>query len=140
MKVTLHEDAPAATAVSASAARTRRFLDGPILPALLGMALPNIVLVVVQALSSAVDGFYLGRLGPTALAGVALVFPVWMLMVTTSAGALGGGAGGGAAAAPYRHRTVPNRPWRTHRRGHDLDRARGARRRRRHRRQHAQAC
>jgi putative MATE family efflux protein len=63
------------------------------------MALPNILLVVVQALSSAVDAFYLGRLGPTVLAGVALVFPVWMLMVTTSAGALGGGISSSVARA-----------------------------------------
>ena len=78
---------------------TDRLLDGPILPTLLRLAVPNIVLVVVQALSSAVDGFYLGRLGPAVLAGVALVFPVWMLMVTTSAGALGGGISSAVARA-----------------------------------------
>src|SRR5437016_4955507 len=64
-------------------ARTRLLLDGPILGTLLRLALPNIVVVVVQSLSSAVDAFYLGRLGPDVLAGVALVFPLWMLMVTT---------------------------------------------------------
>jgi putative MATE family efflux protein len=79
--------------------RTQRLLDAPILPTLVRMAVPNIVLVVVQALSSAVDAFYLGRLGPAVLAGVALVFPVWMLMVTTSAGALGGGISSSVARA-----------------------------------------
>src|SRR5918911_3767475 len=79
--------------------RTMRLLDAPILPTLVRMAVPNIVLVVVQALSSAVDAFYLGRLGPAVLAGIALVFPVWMLMVTTSAGALGGGISSAVARA-----------------------------------------
>src|ERR687884_815843 len=79
--------------------RTMRLLDAPILPTLLRLALPNIALVVVQALSSAVDAFYLGRLGPDVLAGIALVFPVWMLMVTTSAGALGGGISSAVARA-----------------------------------------
>src|SRR4051812_25590005 len=68
------------------AARTRMLLQGPILPTLLRLALPNIVVVVVQAISTSVDAFFIGRLGAEALAGVALVFPVWMLMVTMSAG------------------------------------------------------
>jgi putative MATE family efflux protein len=105
MKVTLVEVGPVAADSSprrqtlAPSARTMRMLDAPILPTLVRMAVPNIVLVVVQALSSAVDAFYLGRLGPAVLAGVALVFPVWMLMVTTSAGALGGGISSAVARA-----------------------------------------
>jgi putative MATE family efflux protein len=74
-------------------------LDGPILPTLLRMAIPNIVVVVVQATSSAVDAFWLGRLGPEVLAGVALVFPTWMLMVTMSAGGIGGGIASSVARA-----------------------------------------
>ena len=57
------------------------------------------VVIVVQALSSAVDAFYLGRLGPSVLAGVALVFPVWMLMVTMSGGGIGGGISSSIARA-----------------------------------------
>jgi putative MATE family efflux protein len=91
--------APAQRQTPAPSLRTQRILDGPILSTLLRMAVPNIILVVVQALSSAVDAFYLGRLGPTVLAGVALVFPVWMLMVTTSAGAFGGGISSSVARA-----------------------------------------
>jgi putative MATE family efflux protein len=74
-------------------------LEGPILPTLLRLALPNVVVVVVQACSSAVDAFYLGRLGPEVLAGVALVFPVWMLMVTMSNGGVGGGISSSVARA-----------------------------------------
>src|SRR5918912_13630 len=107
MKVTLVGVGPVAadrsprpeTFALAPSPRTMRLLDAPILPTLLRLAVPSVVLVVVQALSSAVDAFYLGRLGPTVLAGVALVFPVWMLMVTSSAGALGGGISSSVARA-----------------------------------------
>jgi putative MATE family efflux protein len=78
---------------------TRRLLDGSIPVTLLRMAAPNVVVVVVQALSGAVDAFYLGALGAEVLAGVALVFPGWMLMVTMSAGGIGGGISSGVARA-----------------------------------------
>jgi putative MATE family efflux protein len=74
-------------------------LDGPILSTLLRLAIPNIVVVVVQATSSAVDAFWLGRLGPEVLAGVALVFPAWMLMITMSNGGIGGGISSSVARA-----------------------------------------
>ena len=80
-------------------AKTRVLLDGPILPTLLRLAVPNVVVVLVQSLSSAVDAFYLGRLGPDVLAGVALVFPLWMLMVTTAGGGIGGGISSSVARA-----------------------------------------
>jgi putative MATE family efflux protein len=103
--------APAATAAPANGtntygsatapatARTQRMLAAPILPTLLRLALPNVVVIVVQALSSSIDAFYLGRLGPDVLAGVALVFPVWMLMVTMSGGGIGGGISSSVARA-----------------------------------------
>jgi putative MATE family efflux protein len=72
-------------------ARRQRILSEPILPAILRLAAPNIALVVVQVASSTVDAFFVGRLGAEALAGVSLVFPGWMLMVTMSAGGMGGG-------------------------------------------------
>ena len=95
MKVSVRDVATVAATVAAASAppthvspRTQRILHGPILPTILRLATPNVVVVVVQSLSSAVDAFYLGRLGAEALAGIALVFPLWTLMVTTSAGAL----------------------------------------------------
>jgi putative MATE family efflux protein len=102
MKATLVSPtlAPAA-AVGALALppRTRLLLDGPILATLLRLAVPNVIVVLVQSLSSAVDAFYLGRLGPDTLAGVALVFPIWMLMVTTAGGGIGGGISSSIARA-----------------------------------------
>src|SRR5437879_2917616 len=80
-------------------ARTRALLEAPILPTLLRLAAPNVVVVVVQAMSSAFDAFFVGRLGADALAGVSLVFPLWMLMVTMSAGGMGGGIASAIARA-----------------------------------------
>src|ERR1700716_1937094 len=98
MKV-IEAAAPAPLVAPPLSERTRLLLEAPILPTLLRLALPNIVVVVVQATSSAVDAFYLGRLGADVLAGVALVFPVWMLMVTMSAGGIGGGISSSVARA-----------------------------------------
>src|SRR5215471_19118621 len=100
MKATLAVAAPPTAApASHASARTRMLLEAPVLPTILKLALPNVVVIVVQALSSAVDAFYLGRLGPSVLAGVALVFPVWMLMVTMSGGGIGGGISSSIARA-----------------------------------------
>src|SRR5215212_3625084 len=79
--------------------RTRAILEAPILPTLLRLAIPSIVVVMVQALSSTADALFVSRLGPDALAGVSLVFPLWMLMTTMSAGGFGGGVASAVARA-----------------------------------------
>lgn len=79
--------------------RTRLILEAPILPTLLTLAVPSILVVMVQALSSTADALFVARLGPEALAGVSLVLPVWMLMVTMSAGGFGGGVASAVARA-----------------------------------------
>lgn len=81
------------------APRTRLILTGPVAPTLLKLAAPNIAVMLVQAVMSAVDAFYLGWLGADALAGVALVYPLIMLMMTMSAGGLGGGISSAVARA-----------------------------------------
>ncbi|MBI4639190.1 MAG: MATE family efflux transporter [Candidatus Tectomicrobia bacterium] len=73
------------------AARTRLLLEGPIAPTLLRLAAPNIVVIVLQSAINTFDAFFVGRLGPEALAGVSLAFPMMMLMQTMSAGGMGGG-------------------------------------------------
>lgn len=90
---------PIAPPAPAVAPRTRLILSGPVLPTLLALAGPNVLVMVVQALMSVVDAFYLGWLGTDALAGVALVFPVIMLMTTMSAGGMGGGISSAVARA-----------------------------------------
>ncbi|MBI2219295.1 MAG: MATE family efflux transporter [Candidatus Rokubacteria bacterium] len=81
------------------AARTRALLDGAIVPTLLRLAAPNVAVMMIQALVSTADAYWVGRLGPEALAGVSLVFPIIMLMQTMSAGGMGGGVASAVARA-----------------------------------------
>ncbi|MEJ0069176.1 MAG: MATE family efflux transporter [Pseudomonadota bacterium] len=95
--------APAAPAPAAPraamAARTRRLLEGPILPTLLRLAAPNVLVMLVQASVGLIETYFVGQLGTAALAGVALVFPAVMLMQMMSAGAMGGGIASAIARA-----------------------------------------
>ena len=79
--------------------RTRMLLEAPIGRTLLKLAAPNIVVMVAQASVGLVETFFVGKLGTDALAGMALVFPVVMLMQMTSAGAMGGGIASAIARA-----------------------------------------
>jgi putative MATE family efflux protein len=71
--------------------RTQRLLEGPIGPTLLRLAWPNIVVTVVQASIGLIETYFVAKLGTDALAGMALVFPVVMLIQMMSAGGMGGG-------------------------------------------------
>ncbi|GJD51362.1 hypothetical protein OPKNFCMD_4116 [Methylobacterium crusticola] len=71
--------------------RTRRLLHGPIGPTLLRLAAPNVVVMLVQALVGLIETAFVAGLGTDALAGMALVFPLLMLVQMISAGAMGGG-------------------------------------------------
>src|SRR5204863_259495 len=66
--------------------RTRVLLEAPIAPTLLRLALPNMLVMLAQAAAGLVETYFIGKLGTDALAGVALVFPVVMLMQMMSAG------------------------------------------------------
>src|SRR5476649_1819992 len=66
-------------------------LTSPILPTLLGLALPNAVAMFGSTLVAVAETSYIGRLGIEPLAGIALVFPFVMLTQMMSAGAMGGG-------------------------------------------------
>src|SRR3954454_19721004 len=55
-------------------------LSGPIAPAMLRLALPTIGVLVVQTLVGVTETYFVSFLGTEALAGVALVFPVLMLV------------------------------------------------------------
>src|SRR2546425_138005 len=71
--------------------RTRLLLEGPIVGTLLRLATPNVLVMFVQAAVGLIETYFVAKLGTDALAGVALVFPVLMLMQMMSAGAVGGG-------------------------------------------------
>ncbi|MDO8386754.1 MAG: MATE family efflux transporter [Polaromonas sp.] len=79
--------------------RTRLLLEAPIAPTLLRLALPNVLVMLAQAAVGLIETYFVGKLGTDALAGMALVFPVVMLMQMTSAGAMGGGIASAIARA-----------------------------------------
>src|SRR5882757_6119681 len=71
--------------------RTRLLLEAPVGPTILRLALPNVVVMVVQVSIGLIETYFVAKLGLDALAGMALVFPLFMLLQMVSAGAMGGG-------------------------------------------------
>jgi putative MATE family efflux protein len=79
--------------------RTRTLLEGPILPTLLRLAIPNLIMTVVQGSIGLIDIYFMAKLGTDAVAGVSLVFPGLMLMQMMAGGAMGGGVSSAVARA-----------------------------------------
>lgn len=71
--------------------RTRRLLEAPLTSTLLRLAAPNVLVMMVQASIGLIETYFVAELGTDALAGMALVFPVVMLVQMISAGGMGGG-------------------------------------------------
>jgi putative MATE family efflux protein len=90
--------APAASADTMNP-RTRRLLQGAIVPTLLMLAWPNILVMTAQASTGLIETWWVSKLGTDALAGMALVFPGFMMMQMLSAGAIGGGISSAVARA-----------------------------------------
>ena len=78
---------------------TERLLAAPIVPTLARLSAPGVLLVAFQSMVSVGDTYFVGRLGTSPLAGLALVFPLIMLLQMTSAGAMGGGVSSAIARA-----------------------------------------
>lgn len=74
-------------------------LTAPILPTLLKLALPTVTVLVAQTAVNIAEACYVGLLGTDALAGAALVFPIFMLMTMMSNGGLGSGVASSVARA-----------------------------------------
>ena len=79
--------------------RTRLLLEAAIPQTLLRLAAPNVIIIAAQAAMNVLEAVFVGWLGRDALAGVALVFPLIMLMQTMSAGGMGGGVASAVARA-----------------------------------------
>ncbi len=79
--------------------RTRQLLEAPIARTLLRLAAPNVLVMLAQSSVGLIETYFVGKLGTEALAGVALVFPLVMLMQMMSAGAVGGGISSAVARA-----------------------------------------
>lgn len=97
----MHTSSPALPSGTgnAMAQRTQQMLHAPLLPTLFRLATPNVIGLFATTVVIGYDGFILGRLGAHALAGVALVFPLSMLMLQMSAGGIGGAATAAVARA-----------------------------------------
>jgi putative MATE family efflux protein len=89
---------PAAAVGGNNSARTA-LLTAPILATLLRLALPTMTVLVAQTAVNIAEAYYVGFLGTDALAGAALVFPVFMLMTMMSNGGLGSGVASSVARA-----------------------------------------
>ena len=79
--------------------RAAMLRDGPILSTLLRLSLPNLIALGSAAIVSIAETAYVGSLGVAALGGIALVFPIFMLMQMLSAGAMGGTISGAISRA-----------------------------------------
>ena len=103
--VGLTSSAPAAAAAPAEAKaraydpRTRALIEDPIAKTLIKLGAPNVLVMLAQSAVGLVETYFVGKLGTDPLAGVALVFPVVMLMQMMSAGAMGGGISSAIARA-----------------------------------------
>jgi putative MATE family efflux protein len=99
MNVAASETVAEATAAVELNPQMRRLLHDPIVPTLLRMAWPNILIMLAQASTGLIETFWVARLGTDALAGMALVFPVVMMVQMIANGAMGGGISSAIARA-----------------------------------------
>jgi putative MATE family efflux protein len=74
-------------------------LRGPILITLLRLAWPNVLVMLAQSSAGLIETWFVARLGTDALAGMALVFPTFMMMQMLAGGAMGGGISSAVARA-----------------------------------------
>lgn len=79
--------------------RRATLLSAPILPTLLKLAAPTVTVLVAQTAVNIAEAYYVGFLGTDALAGAALVFPIFMLMTMMSNGGFGSGVASSVARA-----------------------------------------
>lgn len=80
-------------------ARTQHLLTAPPAVLLVNLATPNSIAFLVQSFVGVMEVWFIGRLGTSGLAAIALCFPLLMLVQMMSAGALGGGVASAIARA-----------------------------------------
>jgi|GEM_PF-3874708 len=74
-------------------------LNGPITRVMLKLALPTIAVLLVQTLIGLLETYFVSSLGTDVMAGVAVVFPILMLMQMLANGGFGGGLASAIARA-----------------------------------------
>src|SRR5262245_11875259 len=77
--------------MSVLSARTQRILHAPVLPLLLSLAAPNIGEAAARITFLTADAIFVSWLGSDALAGVAVVFPLFLILQTATASGFGSG-------------------------------------------------
>src|SRR5258708_15056474 len=77
--------------MSVLSSRTQRILEAPVLPLLLSLALPNIGEAAARITFLTADALFVSWLGSDALAGVAVVFPLFLILQTATASGFGSG-------------------------------------------------
>jgi Na+-driven multidrug efflux pump len=77
--------------VSVLSCRTQRILEAPVLPLLLSLAAPNIGEAAARITFLTADALFVSWLGSDALAGVAVVFPLFLILQTATASGIGSG-------------------------------------------------
>jgi hypothetical protein len=77
--------------MSVLSARTQRILAAPVLPLLLSLAAPNIGEAAARITFLTADALFVSWLGSDALAGVAVVFPLFLILQTATASGIGSG-------------------------------------------------
>ena len=77
--------------MSVQPSRTKRILEAPVLPLLLSLAAPNIGEAAARITFLTADALFVSWLGSDALAGVAVVFPLFLILQTATASGFGSG-------------------------------------------------
>src|SRR5262245_4737609 len=77
--------------MSVLSARTQRILHAPVLPLLLSLAAPNIGEAAARITFLTADALFVSWLGSDALAGAAVVFPLFLILQTATASGIGSG-------------------------------------------------
>ena len=77
--------------MSVLSCRTQRILEAPVLPLLLSLAAPNIGEAAARITFLTADALFVSWLGSDALAGVAVVFPLFLILQTATASGIGSG-------------------------------------------------
>lgn len=72
-------------------------LTAPLGPTILRMAAPNMIAMLVTTFTAMAEAWYVGQIGIESLAGLALAFPMMMLVAMLSAGSFGGTITGAVA-------------------------------------------
>lgn len=90
---------PGHSQVSLATKMTNEILSGSIVSVMLKLALPTLMVLVIQTLVGVIETYFVSSLGADVLAGVSVVFPVLMLMQMMANGGIGNGLASAIARA-----------------------------------------